>query len=217
MNWSGIRGALAAVINPRILRPRLVVPGEHTRPFPSTGAHDVLRVDISHLDWARFKANGVTGIVIDKDNCIVSHLCAEVERRLMRVPLLCQTKPHCDTLELSLQPSWDTLLRTFGPANVLIVSNSAGTRKDSLLLQVRLFPHLLDFSLTSPPLGGIRLSEPPRPSPRPPHSETRARMRPKRPPLLPPPSPSSPFAPPLAPPPPTNIRSGHLANTITLS
>ena len=38
---------------------------------------------------------------------------------------------------LKLRPKWEEMLAVFGPANVLIVSNSAGTSKDSLLLQVR--------------------------------------------------------------------------------
>ncbi|ORY52172.1 mitochondrial PGP phosphatase-domain-containing protein, partial [Leucosporidium creatinivorum] len=45
------------------------------------------------------------------------------------------TRPLIDELEPSLQPAWDELLKTFGASNVLIVSNSAGTGKDSLLLQ----------------------------------------------------------------------------------
>lgn len=53
-----------------------------------------------------------------------------------------------DELEPSLQPAWDELLKTFGASNVLIVSNSAGTRKDSLLLQVGFIrPPLLRGSL----------------------------------------------------------------------
>jgi hypothetical protein len=138
MNWSGIRGALAAVANPGTLRPRLVVPGMLPTPLPSTGANSFARVDISHLDWARFKANGVTGVVIDKDNCIVSSVTPGTKLGAPADAYGRQTKPHHDALEPTLQPAWDSLLRTFGPANVLIVSNSAGTRKDSMLLQVRL-------------------------------------------------------------------------------
>ena len=52
-----------------------------------------------------------------------------------------QTKPHDDALVGHLSPAWRSLLATFSPANVLVVSNSAGTRKDSLLLQVRPSPH----------------------------------------------------------------------------
>lgn len=100
MNFAGVLATAQALVRPAILQPRLVVP------------------DISALDWAAFKARGVRGVVIDKDNCI--------------------TRPAVDELFPALRPAWTELLRTFGPANVLVVSNSAGTAKDSLLLQVRL-------------------------------------------------------------------------------
>lgn len=51
-----------------------------------------------------------------------------------------------------LGESWDDLLREFGAENVLIVSNSAGTGKDSLLLQVRVFL-LLFLTSTGADLG----------------------------------------------------------------
>ena len=47
-----------------------------------------------------------------------------------------QTKPHDDALVPHLHPAWTSLLATFSASNVLVVSNSAGTQKDSLLLQV---------------------------------------------------------------------------------
>ncbi|KAM0750311.1 hypothetical protein T439DRAFT_326272 [Meredithblackwellia eburnea MCA 4105] len=97
INWAGVSATVTSLVTRKHLDPRLVVP------------------DISHLDWAAFRANGVTGVVIDKDNCI--------------------TKPNEDELETSLRPAWDSLLKAFPPSNVLVVSNSAGTRKDSLLLQ----------------------------------------------------------------------------------
>ncbi|KAL8293519.1 hypothetical protein RQP46_000220 [Phenoliferia psychrophenolica] len=97
INWAGVTATVSALARPAAYAPRLIVP------------------DISHLDWAAFKAHGVTGVVIDKDNCI--------------------TKPHDDALVPHLNPAWRSLLSTFSPANVLVVSNSAGTRKDSLLLQ----------------------------------------------------------------------------------
>lgn len=50
-----------------------------------------------------------------------------------------QTKPQVDTLAPELSDSWVSLVNTFGPNNVLVVSNSAGVAaKDSLLLQVSL-------------------------------------------------------------------------------
>ncbi|WFD29438.1 phosphatidylglycerophosphatase [Malassezia sp. CBS 17886] len=65
---------------------------------------------IADLDWRRVHASGVRFIVCDKDNCL--------------------TKPHRDTLVPALQASWDECKRVFGSDNILIVSNSAGTRSD---------------------------------------------------------------------------------------
>ncbi|GAA5821057.1 hypothetical protein JCM11251_001942 [Rhodosporidiobolus azoricus] len=100
-NYSGIAASLSALVKPSILQPRLSVPS------------------IAHLDWHKLKhQGGVTGVVIDKDNCIA--------------------KPGYDSLapDPALRDSWTTLLHTFGPENVLVVSNSAGTlSKDPLLLQ----------------------------------------------------------------------------------
>lgn len=93
--------------------------------------------DITRLDWACFRSHGITGVVIDKDNCLVR---LSLRNQLVLSDGWCcsrQTRPDRDTLEPYLQPSWESLLHTFGPANVLVVSNSAGTHKDSLLLQVR--------------------------------------------------------------------------------
>lgn len=53
-NWSGITATLQAIVKPSILQPTLKVPS------------------IASLDFARFKQRGVTGVVLDKDNCIVS-------------------------------------------------------------------------------------------------------------------------------------------------
>ncbi|GAA6060443.1 hypothetical protein JCM10212_000036 [Sporobolomyces blumeae] len=74
---------------------------------------------IAHLDWQEFKRSGIDGVVIDKDNCI--------------------SRPHEDRLAPDnprLARAWRDLVDTFGPDNVLVVSNSAGTlAKDPLLLQ----------------------------------------------------------------------------------
>ncbi|GAA6008283.1 hypothetical protein JCM10207_000069 [Rhodosporidiobolus poonsookiae] len=100
-NWAGITASLGALVRPSSLQPRLSIPS------------------IAQLDWHRLRHDaGITGVVIDKDNCIA--------------------KPSEDVLapDQQLRDSWDTLLRTFGPDNVLVVSNSAGTlAKDPLLLQ----------------------------------------------------------------------------------
>ncbi|GAA5864068.1 hypothetical protein JCM8547_005124 [Rhodosporidiobolus lusitaniae] len=86
---------------------------------PSTLQPRLSVPSIAHLDWHKLKYEGrVTGVVVDKDNCIA--------------------KPSEDQLapDPALRASWDTLLQTFGPENVLVVSNSAGTlAKDPLLLQ----------------------------------------------------------------------------------
>lgn len=55
-NWAGISATVQAVFKPSILQPTLKVPS------------------IASLDFARFKQRGVTGVVLDKDNCIVSAL-----------------------------------------------------------------------------------------------------------------------------------------------
>lgn len=53
-NWAGVGASLSAIVRPSIFQPRLSVPS------------------IAHLDWQRLKhQGGVTGVVIDKDNCIV--------------------------------------------------------------------------------------------------------------------------------------------------
>lgn len=54
MNFAGISASLLAVVRPAILRPTLRVPS------------------IASLDFNELKAQGVTGVVLDKDNCLVS-------------------------------------------------------------------------------------------------------------------------------------------------
>jgi len=44
-------------------------------------------------------------------------------------------------LFITTQKAWDQCLQTFGPGNVLIVSNSAGTRDDAGEIQVRTHFH----------------------------------------------------------------------------
>ncbi|KAI5453833.1 hypothetical protein NCC49_005643 [Naganishia albida] len=65
---------------------------------------------ISHVDWKRARRQGYNAVVIDKDNCL--------------------TWPHVDALHPSITQGWASLKEAFGPGNVLVVSNSAGTRKD---------------------------------------------------------------------------------------
>ncbi|KAM0789783.1 hypothetical protein ACM66B_006636 [Microbotryomycetes sp. NB124-2] len=97
-NWAGIGASLQAIFRPHILQPTLKVP------------------NIASLRFDALKQRGITGIVIDKDNCI--------------------TRPLVDDLDPSLHNAWHDLVATFGPENILVVSNSAGTlAKDSMLLQ----------------------------------------------------------------------------------
>ncbi|GAA5993234.1 hypothetical protein JCM10908_004523 [Rhodotorula pacifica] len=74
---------------------------------------------IANLDWHALKHHAnVHAVVIDKDNCIA--------------------RPNEDSLadDAALRASWASLLSTFGPDKVLVVSNSAGDlRKDPLLIQ----------------------------------------------------------------------------------
>ncbi|VDC05089.1 unnamed protein product [Peniophora sp. CBMAI 1063] len=66
--------------------------------------------DIRRLDFAALRSAGYRGAVFDKDNCL--------------------TVPHKDALVPELKDAWDECLKTFGPDNVLIVSNSAGSTLD---------------------------------------------------------------------------------------
>ncbi|WFD42292.1 phosphatidylglycerophosphatase [Malassezia psittaci] len=65
---------------------------------------------ISQIDWQKVHASGVRYLVFDKDNCI--------------------TRPHEDQLAPALTHSWNECKRVFGSENILLVSNSAGTRSD---------------------------------------------------------------------------------------
>ncbi|KAF8627625.1 hypothetical protein AX15_004322 [Amanita polypyramis BW_CC] len=66
--------------------------------------------DIRQIDFAALRSEGYRGIVFDKDNCL--------------------TLPHRDTIVSDIKNAWDECSETFGEGNVVIVSNSAGTRGD---------------------------------------------------------------------------------------
>ncbi|KAF9460729.1 mitochondrial PGP phosphatase-domain-containing protein [Collybia nuda] len=66
--------------------------------------------DIRHLDFVALHKAGYRGAVFDKDNCL--------------------TLPHTDVIVPEIQDAWDICRKTFGEGNILIVSNSAGTRMD---------------------------------------------------------------------------------------
>lgn len=53
-NWSGVAATIQAIFRPTVLQPNLKV------------------TSIAALDFAAFKSRGITGVVLDKDNCIVS-------------------------------------------------------------------------------------------------------------------------------------------------
>ncbi|KAG9076487.1 hypothetical protein FS749_011742, partial [Ceratobasidium sp. UAMH 11750] len=75
-----------------------------------------IKVDtIARLDFVALKKAGYTGAVLDRDNCL--------------------TLPHQDTLVPELADAWTRCKSTFGPNNVLVVSNSAGTSDDPLGIQ----------------------------------------------------------------------------------
>nr|GAT56202.1 predicted protein [Mycena chlorophos] len=78
---------------------------------PRVALPNLMVKDIRHLDFAALKKAGYQGAVFDKDNCL--------------------TLPHRDELVPELQEAWDDCRKTFGDANVLIVSNSAGTKSDT--------------------------------------------------------------------------------------
>ncbi|KAF8531599.1 mitochondrial PGP phosphatase-domain-containing protein [Gautieria morchelliformis] len=67
--------------------------------------------DIRSLNFAAFRRAGYKGVVLDKDNCL--------------------TLPHQDTLIPELDTAWRELKHEFDAHNLLIVSNSAGTRYDA--------------------------------------------------------------------------------------
>lgn len=55
---------------------------------------------------------GIRYLVVDKDNCL--------------------THPHDNRLVEAIRPAWEQCKDVFGPDNILLVSNTAGTRKDPL-------------------------------------------------------------------------------------
>ncbi|TFK84858.1 hypothetical protein K466DRAFT_552957 [Polyporus arcularius HHB13444] len=66
--------------------------------------------DIRQLDFQALYRAGYRGAVFDKDNCL--------------------TVPHEDRLVPELTEAWKECRETFGPGNVLIVSNTAGSHMD---------------------------------------------------------------------------------------
>ncbi|KAH9915485.1 mitochondrial PGP phosphatase-domain-containing protein [Fomitopsis serialis] len=79
--------------------------------------------DIRQLDFPELRRAGYRGAVFDKDNCL--------------------TPPHRDTLVPDLKDAWNECRKTFGPQNVLIVSNSAGSHLDAGEIQAESVSHHL--------------------------------------------------------------------------
>ncbi|EPQ55215.1 HAD phosphatase [Gloeophyllum trabeum ATCC 11539] len=79
--------------------------------------------DIRRLDFQALRDAGYRAAVFDKDNCL--------------------TIPHEDTLVPDLQGAWKECRDTFGRENVLVVSNSAGTRQDPGGIQAESVSHHL--------------------------------------------------------------------------
>ncbi|WVR05858.1 hypothetical protein IAU60_002884 [Kwoniella sp. DSM 27419] len=70
-----------------------------------------LRVpSIANIDFRALRSEGYNAVVIDKDNCL--------------------TLPNKDDIYQPYQIAWNDMLETFQPGRVLVVSNSAGTKKD---------------------------------------------------------------------------------------
>ncbi|KAJ9120017.1 hypothetical protein QFC22_002914 [Naganishia vaughanmartiniae] len=108
----------------------LIYLGAFVRP---TALKPHLRVaSVSHVDWTQLRREGYNAVVIDKDNCL--------------------TYPHRDSLDPSITKGWRALRAAFGPGNVLVVSNSAGTRSDIGGIAVRLCP-----SRSVPPTSDLPL------------------------------------------------------------
>ncbi|THH23056.1 hypothetical protein EUX98_g8124 [Antrodiella citrinella] len=79
--------------------------------------------DIRQLDFRELYRAGFRGAVFDKDNCL--------------------TIPHRDQLVPELKEAWQECREVFGEGNVLIVSNSAGTRLDPGEIQAESVSHYL--------------------------------------------------------------------------
>ncbi|TIB42326.1 hypothetical protein E3P86_00447 [Wallemia ichthyophaga] len=73
--------------------------------------------DIRSIDFSALKRKGITGIVIDRDNCL--------------------TLPRQDYVVSELQNSWIECKEAFGSDGCVILSNSAGTGKDPGLIQAK--------------------------------------------------------------------------------
>ncbi|KAH9925929.1 HAD phosphatase [Epithele typhae] len=78
--------------------------------FPRLIVPGIVVKDIRQLDFPALYKAGYRGAVFDKDNCL--------------------TVPHEDRLVSELKQAWQECRDTFGPGNVLVVSNTAGSHTD---------------------------------------------------------------------------------------
>ncbi|KAJ3161304.1 hypothetical protein HDU86_007086 [Geranomyces michiganensis] len=78
---------------------------------PSLLVPHIVVPDVRSINYPALKAAGVRVMVFDKDNTI--------------------TAPYVDTAHPPFERAWAACKQEFGASNVLIVSNSAGTRDDT--------------------------------------------------------------------------------------
>ncbi|PIL32839.1 hypothetical protein GSI_04956 [Ganoderma sinense ZZ0214-1] len=83
--------------------------------------------DIRQLDFQALYKAGYRGAVFDKDNCL--------------------TVPHEDRLVPELTDAWRECRETFGPGNVLVVSNTAGSHTDVGEIEAEAVSHHLCVSV----------------------------------------------------------------------
>ncbi|KAG1737911.1 HAD phosphatase [Suillus paluster] len=108
LNIPGILAPFQLLRNPRLVIPHLTT-------------------DIRQIDFLALRNAGYRGAVFDKDNCLVGHKIFAVSNCLNTQ----QTIPYKDSLVPELENAWRECRETFGEGNVLIVSNSAGTKFDA--------------------------------------------------------------------------------------
>lgn len=107
VNVPGVLGVASALIRPGILRPHITVqctPSALTQP------------------WRR--STGTKSMLPASDSLFSTRITA------WYVHASPQTRPYEDHLVPALQRSWDECKQVFGSDNILLVSNSAGTRSD---------------------------------------------------------------------------------------
>ncbi|RUS17695.1 mitochondrial PGP phosphatase-domain-containing protein [Endogone sp. FLAS-F59071] len=77
---------------------------------PSLAVPHLVVTDIRHINFSSLKSSGFRALAFDKDNCL--------------------TAPYQSKVYSPFQGAWDDCKAIFGAENIVIVSNSAGTRDD---------------------------------------------------------------------------------------